>query len=167
MSNKPSDSVPLIIGVVATIAATVLSEVGVKLIDIVTPSISHNNGTHSPILSDSKTSPSSGLGSPNTPSVPKIITEVYPDKSRYEGEVSNGMRNGNGTYIAANGEKYTGEWLNDKRHGYGVQVWANGDTYIGEWRNDLRHGKGTFKGFDGLVKDGFWQNDRPVEGSNR
>jgi hypothetical protein len=167
MSNKPSDSVPWIIWVAATIAAAVLSGVGVKLIDIVVPPITHNPGTKLPSSSDPKISPSSGLESPNTPSVPKVITEVYPDKSRYEGEVSNGMRNGKGTYIAANGEKYTGEWLNDMRHGYGVYVWSNGDTYTGEWRNGLRHGKGTFQGFDGLVRSGSWQNDKLVVGSNR
>lgn len=96
--------------------------------------------------------------------LPEEETEVqeYPDGSRYEGQIQNGIRDGLGTYVAINGDRYTGEWHNDMRHGVGSYIWSNGDIYRGEWRNNLRHGRGVFTGYDGLEKQGIWEDDRLI-----
>ena len=35
-------------------------------------------------------------------------------------------KNGQGTYIWANGDKFTGGWKKDEREGKGTKTWANG-----------------------------------------
>lgn len=52
---------------------------------------------------------------------------MYVDKSKdiYEGQFSNGMFDGFGTYIWNDGDIYIGYWKNDKRHGQGIFI-SNG-----------------------------------------
>ena len=38
---------------------------------------------------------------------------------QYEGEFSNGMKNGKGLFIWSNGNKYDGDWKDNQRHGKG------------------------------------------------
>ena len=45
----------------------------------------------------------------------------YSDGGKYVGEVSNGVRHGQGSYTYADGRrKYVGEWKDGKRHGQGT-----------------------------------------------
>ncbi len=41
---------------------------------------------------------------------------------RYEGEWRNGLENGVGTFIAADGSTFNGPWANGKMHGQGVSL---------------------------------------------
>ena len=44
----------------------------------------------------------------------------------YEGEWSNNLRHGNGTYVfSSSGAKYVGTWVNGRREGTGELVFAN------------------------------------------
>ena len=43
----------------------------------------------------------------------------------------------------ANGDQYEGEMSEGLRQGKGVFLWANGNKYDGQWNNNLRHGFGT------------------------
>lgn len=42
----------------------------------------------------------------------------------------------------ANGDKYEGEVLQKLRHGNGQMVYSNGEIYNGMWKNDAEHGIG-------------------------
>ena len=53
-------------------------------------------------------------------------------------------RNGQGTYIDANGYTYSGEWKDGKIIGQVTVTYANGTTYTGEWK-------------DGDVVPGSWR----------
>ncbi|MGB1597555.1 MAG: hypothetical protein ACPIOQ_32670, partial [Promethearchaeia archaeon] len=48
-----------------------------------------------------------------------------PDGEKYEGEVYDGMRHGQGTLIYPNGAKYEGEFYENQEHGQGM--WTSPD----------------------------------------
>ena len=64
-------------------------------------------------------------------------------EERYEGDLINGMRNGQGKLYYKNGNiKYEGEFANDKFEGTGKFYYTDGNYYIGQFKNGLKHGKG-------------------------
>lgn len=53
----------------------------------------------------------------------------------YEGEKSSdGMAEGKGRAVYANGDVYDGEWRSDRREGQGTCTYTNGETYEGMWK---------------------------------
>ena len=68
----------------------------------------------------------------------------YDSGDKYVGEVSNGVRHGQGTYFYADGSKYAGEYKDDLMHGQGTAFYTNGDEYVGEWKDNLRHGQAIY-----------------------
>lgn len=58
-----------------------------------------------------------------------------------EGEIENGMRNGIGTCVRANGDVYEGEWKDDKL-AKGKIVFSNGHIYEGEFKDGKYLGLG-------------------------
>jgi hypothetical protein len=46
------------------------------------------------------------------------------------------MRNGQGTYTFADGDKYVGQWKDNKRNGQGTFTGYDGSKIVGEWKND-------------------------------
>lgn len=53
------------------------------------------------------------------------------------------MRNGVGTYTYVNGDTYEGDWSNNLRHGQGTYTYADsGAKYVGGWVNGRREGIG-------------------------
>lgn len=63
-------------------------------------------------------------------------TQVWPDKSKYEGYWKKDKANGRGRLIHADKDVYDGDWLDDKAHGYGQYRHSNGAHYIGDWKED-------------------------------
>lgn len=60
---------------------------------------------------------------------------VWPDGSRYRGDVYCGERTGRGSfYDAKTMEMYDGDWCNNVRAGEGTLVWADGSRYTGTAR---------------------------------
>ena len=59
----------------------------------------------------------------------------YDNGDKYVGDVSNGVRHGQGTYTFASGEKYVGEWKDGKRHGQGTKTFADGRIEEGIWKD--------------------------------
>lgn len=43
---------------------------------------------------------------------------------RYEGQMRNGKKNGEGTFYYADGRVFKGKWENDQIHGYGAEEGA-------------------------------------------
>jgi len=71
------------------------------------------------------------------------------DIGKYEGEIKNGLPNGQGTVTLNDGEKYVGEWKDGKNYGQGTFYYTDGSVYVGELKGGERNGQGTFTWSDG------------------
>jgi len=47
-----------------------------------------------------------------------------------------------GSYYYINGDKYEGQMKNNKKEGEGTMYYADGGTYEGTWKNDMRNASG-------------------------
>lgn len=101
--------------------------------------------------------------------VSHTVTEVYnanhvinfPDGSRYEGGIVEGLQEGYGEMTWPNGDEYHGNWYQGYMHESGEFRWANGNKYVGNYRNGYMHGAGTFFWADGAIYQGdFVNNER-------
>ncbi len=89
------------------------------------------------------------------------VKDYNDGNGRYTGNLVNGYRHGQGTYIYDNGNSYTGSWHNGHRHGKGVFRWADSNSaYDGDWSQDLMHGQGTYRWGSGNVYTGTWVNSK-------
>jgi hypothetical protein len=70
------------------------------------------------------------------------------DGMQYEGEVHMGRREGVAEGLFPNGDDYKGQWKDGKPDGVGTMIYMLGGSYEGEWKDGKRHGKGimTFAG---------------------
>lgn len=78
----------------------------------------------------------------------------------YTGRLVNGLRQGNGSSVYANGDKYVGQWRGDVREGKGICTFDSGVIYEGIWSNDEFHGYGKLSSPDGCVYEGDWVSSR-------
>lgn len=82
-------------------------------------------------------------------------------EGQYEGGWADGLREGRGTHIDADGSSYEGEWKAGLRHGRGKAVFTLGGNYEGEWRDDVFHGQGRIvyggsgRSWAGEFRDGY------------
>lgn len=88
-------------------------------------------------------------------------TRLFADGSRYSGHWRRGRIDGRGILRNVNGQTYDGEWRDGKREGRGVQTWPSGDRYDGEWSGDERDGTGKFTWPDGSYFEGRWRDGKP------
>ena len=79
----------------------------------------------------------------------KMIKEkkkiTYEDGTTYEGSMTDGIYNGQGTITWTNGASYKGEWKNGKKDGIGQYTYPDKTTYKGGWKDDLYEGFGNLK----------------------
>jgi radial spoke head protein 1 len=61
----------------------------------------------------------------------KLVDGALPG-NKYEGELVNGIKHGQGIYTFRSGARYEGEWKHGRRHGWGTMRYASGDCYEGE-----------------------------------
>ena len=73
-----------------------------------------------------------------------------------------GVKQGQGTYLFADGSRYKGAWEENHPNGHGVASYSDGSCYDGLWQEGMKHGKGTLFEGDGSVKHGEWRQDRFV-----
>ncbi|KAG7393818.1 hypothetical protein PHYBOEH_006001 [Phytophthora boehmeriae] len=88
---------------------------------------------------------------------------VFANGDKYEGEFRQGFRHGHGVFTSKHGARvYDGEWRRGEQHGVGKERWlANGDRYEGEYQHDVFHGKGVqTRGSSKNKYDGEFQNGR-------
>jgi hypothetical protein len=82
----------------------------------------------------------------------------------YFGEVSNGVRHGQGTYTSDDGSEYVGQWKNDKYHGQGIYTIGSGqfkgDEFVGEWKDGQFHGQGIYTFADGAKHIGEFKDGK-------
>lgn len=50
-----------------------------------------------------------------------------------------------GTLTYSNGDRYDGDFSEGKKNGQGIMTSPNGEKYDGEWKDDRRDGNGTAK----------------------
>ena len=63
-------------------------------------------------------------------------TIIFPDETKYVGEVKNGKPHGKGTLTYPDkGGKYVGQWKNGKYHGQGELTFWHGDKLKGNFIN--------------------------------
>jgi len=85
-------------------------------------------------------------------------TYTFAKGQKYVGEWKDGKRNGKGTFTISKDDKksknlrYVGQWKGGKRHGQGTTYYRNGDKYVGGWKNNSFHGQGTFIRSYGVVQ---------------
>ena len=110
----------------------------------------------------------------------KRESHVLPDKSRFEGELVNGLPENYGKLIMPNGDEYLGYFIRGKKNGtgrlqknkgflyhgdfennringYGVMKHPNGEKYTGFFKNGSYHGEGEIVYPDGTAKKGEWK----------
>lgn len=88
-------------------------------------------------------------------------TIIFPDESKYVGEVKNSKPNGKGTLTYPDkGGKYEGQWKNGKFHGKGKLTYSDGGIYVGEFKNGKCDGYGEFKVRGGDKYSGNWKNGK-------
>lgn len=64
-------------------------------------------------------------------------TQARIDKGEYEGETNDeGKRHGKGKCVWQDKSEYDGNWDEDVREGLGVFKYENGDIYRGQWHDD-------------------------------
>ncbi len=86
----------------------------------------------------------------------------YVSKSfKYEGEFSEGLKQGEGTYVWENGDRYQGHFSSDRPDGHGKYQFANGDSYDGEVKLGIIAGRGTYVSKNGDEFDGSFSNGKP------
>ena len=78
----------------------------------------------------------------------------------WTGGCTGGLATGEGIWQWRD-ERYEGEVRNGKRHGQGILTWGDGARYEGEFREGKRHGQGAFTWGDGSSYEGeFWESER-------
>ncbi|XP_076806733.1 ankyrin repeat and MYND domain-containing protein 1-like isoform X2 [Clavelina lepadiformis] len=87
-------------------------------------------------------------------------TFTWPSGATYEGEFSDGCRNGQGKQTWQDGSVYEGLFYNDMRHGNGVHKWVSGEVYEGQFYKDHRHGSGKYIWPNGTKYFGTFYLDR-------
>lgn len=84
----------------------------------------------------------------------------YSNRSAYEGEFQNYMRNGHGTLTLSDGTKYECDWKNDERHGKGKEFWADGTVFAGVYVKGMRSGLGVMTWPEGSKYSGQFERGR-------
>jgi hypothetical protein len=85
---------------------------------------------------------------------------TYANKARYEGEFKAGERDGKGTFVFPSGARLTAEFREGRPQGHGMYVWTNGNRYIGDFRDNQRTGRGTMLFADGGRYEGEFVNGK-------
>ena len=81
----------------------------------------------------------------------------------YVGTFVDDLKNGQGTFLYANGDIYVGTFVDDARTGQGKYTWAAGDEYEGEFRDNAISGQGTYRFASGRTYTGQFENNEIVK----
>jgi hypothetical protein len=96
------------------------------------------------------------------------LLDGKPD-DRYEGHMSAGWAEGEGTLTRADGGRYAGSWKKSLQDGSGRYEGADGAVYEGDWKDGQPHGMGQMRTPDGQVINGHWTDgefDGPPQDGN-
>jgi len=90
-------------------------------------------------------------------SVTGTLTIHWKNGTRYQGQMVNGKRQGQGSFVWTDGQQYQGHWENDQPHGHGTLTFPNGDVYVGNVRAGVPDGVGTLTEKSGNRFQGNWK----------
>ena len=82
------------------------------------------------------------------------------EDGKYDGEIENGIPNGQGTFTWHSGHKYVGEFKDGEYNGQGIETRGT-KMYEGEYKDGKKHGKGKLTKSDGRKYEGEWKNNKP------
>lgn len=85
---------------------------------------------------------------------------------RYQGEMADGKKNGQGKLETAAGYSYEGSWTDGTLNGQGIAVKPNGERYEGAFENNLPEGRGKLQLLNGALYEGDFKQGLP-EGSGK
>lgn len=80
--------------------------------------------------------------------------------TEYIGSFSNGVREGRGMFIFANGNEYIGSFENNKSSGIGRMKYINGDEYLGNWSDGKKEGLGIYTWSNGYIYIGDFKDSK-------
>ncbi|MDR1914564.1 MAG: hypothetical protein LBQ68_08815 [Clostridiales bacterium] len=86
----------------------------------------------------------------------------------YVGQFKDGLKHGNGKITYKDTSCYDGEWRNNVKQGQGEQTYFDDQgqyfgTYVGAFAADKRNGTGIFTYANGYTQSGEWKNDNFME----
>lgn len=89
---------------------------------------------------------------------------IYADGDQYEGYFAEGYRQGHGKYTWENGAMYVGNYMGGKKSGFGILEFADTEqVYIGEWNENQREGLGILYDKKDQYEMGVWKENKKVE----
>lgn len=94
-----------------------------------------------------------------------VVSTASGDYKYYGAVDENGLRTGRGRTESPSGiTAYDGEYSQGKRDGFGVFYYKNGDiNYVGEWKENQRSGAGVgYRTSDGTMHIGKWESNSPA-----
>lgn len=86
---------------------------------------------------------------------------LLPSGDRYVGDLVDGVPDGRGRYLWADGRVYDGDFVDGVRDGEGVMTWPDGRRYEGEFRAGAMTGEGRMEHPDGARYRGEMKDGRP------
>eukprot|EP00913_Durusdinium_trenchii_P017828 g16753.t1 len=84
---------------------------------------------------------------------------VHADGDVYEGQWKGDKANGEGVYHHADGSRYVGQWRDDQKEGQAIEEWADNSRFEGQYRAGKKHGHGTFTWAEGSSYEGEFENN--------
>ncbi|MEH1831980.1 MAG: protein kinase [Nostoc sp.] len=93
-------------------------------------------------------------------------TLIYANGNKYQGRFKDSKFNGTGTFIFANGDRYIGPFYNNKYEGSGKFIYNNNCQYMGEFKQGRFDGQGICISKDGSRESGIWHQGK-FEGKNK
>ena len=86
-------------------------------------------------------------------------TETYPDGQKYVGVFKDGLPNGKGTLTSPDGQKHVGGWKDGRKNGQGIESSPGGEEFEGIWKNgEILNGKGSLILSNGEKYVGEWKD---------
>lgn len=90
-------------------------------------------------------------------------TFIFANGSKYVGELKDDKFNGQGTFTLGSGAQFVGEYKDGKRDGQGILTYSDRSKYVGEFKNDKFNGQGIEYASNGSVTShGIWADDKLV-----
>src|SRR4030095_11505997 len=80
---------------------------------------------------------------------PALQSERFANGDVYIGQMSSGLREGQGIYIWADGRRYEGSFRAGLEEGQGTYSYPNGEKYEGRFQANRRTGQGSYSWPDG------------------
>ncbi len=83
---------------------------------------------------------------------------LWNNGDRYEGSFQNGLFHGQGLMVGVGGSSYEGQFAEGAITGIGTMVYSDDEQYTGEFQHSRKHGKGILKSFATEYQGDFFED---------